>query len=225
MRDICAAEATAFETASTALGNGVGTLVGTHWTGDAASAFAGHIEATRSPIDAHVANLRAAAALFDDMGDTIDKAGNAIAMLIADLIGLVFNKIDPEGPVGALLDFVSTVAAGASAWNAAYDDAWMTIKNLLGPLVAKLISAVEGLVHAIDAATAGTEDLCHELNALAPPTLPSDAAGGMTPGEPEGLTEEQADPEGLTEEPNEPAGLTEEPNDAEPVEAGGQQSR
>ncbi|MBB4909582.1 hypothetical protein [Actinophytocola algeriensis] len=64
-----------------------------------------------------------------------------------------------------------------------------------------------------------------ELNALAPPALSSDAAGGTTPGEPEGLTEEQADPEGPTEEPNEPAGLTEEPNDAEPVEAGGQQSR
>lgn len=53
--------------------------MGTNWTGDAANAFAGHIDATRVPIDAQVANLRTASTLFDEMGNTIDKAGTTLA--------------------------------------------------------------------------------------------------------------------------------------------------
>lgn len=79
MRDICAAEAAAFETASTALDNGVGTLTDTSWTGDGANAFAGHVEATRTPIDAQVTNLRTVARTFHVIGNTIDKAGTDLA--------------------------------------------------------------------------------------------------------------------------------------------------
>lgn len=77
---------------------------------------------------------------------------------------------------------------------------------------------VQALIDAIAAASTSTKSLCDELDALQPPALPSGAAGGESPGE----------PEGLTEEPNEPAGLTQEPNDgagSEEALAGGQQSQ
>ncbi len=103
MRDICAAEATAFETASTTLDNGVNTLVGDNWTDDAANAFAGHIEATRTPIDAQAANLRTSSTMFGDMRDTLDKAGNDIGALLGELLNLatsVSSKLSTS-PSGA----------------------------------------------------------------------------------------------------------------------------
>lgn len=127
-------------------------------------------------------------------------------------------------------DFVSFVSTAAKAWNSMYDDAWTAIKNELSSLITLLVNAVEGLIRSIVAATTSTQGLCNELNALEPPATNSEAAGGMPPEEPEGLTEEdqEHEPEGLTEEPNEPEGLTEEPNNgtgAEEPPSGGQQSQ
>jgi len=211
MRDICAAEATAFETASTALGNGVGTLLDTSWTGDAASAFAGHVEAARVPLDAQVANLRTASTTFDAMANRIDKAGNDLASLIAELINLAVAvyveaaNVTKWG-VETVLDFLGALSSGASAVNT---DLWTYFKSMLGPLVGKIVVAVESLIGAIDAATTSTKSLCDELDALTPPALPSGEAGDESPGEPEGLTEERKDPADLTEEPNDGAGSEE----------------
>lgn len=231
MRDICAAEANAFETARTALANGSSTLVGDNWSGDAANAFAGHVEAVRAPIAIQVANLRRASTMFHDMGETLDQAGTDIAMLIAKVIDMVLGRFVPYlTEVLKVKDFVSFVSAGAAAWNSIHDDAWTAIKNELNGLVKLLLNAVEGLIRAIGAAATSTQGLCNELNALEPPAMNSDVAGGTPPEEPEGLTEEEKEhePEGLTEEPNEPAGLTEEQNNgsgSEEPAAGGQQSQ
>lgn len=96
MRDICTAEANAFETASTALANGSSTLVGDNWSGDAANAFAGHVEAVRAPIAIQAANLLHASTMFNDMGETLDKAGTDIAKLIAKVIDMVLGRFVPN---------------------------------------------------------------------------------------------------------------------------------
>jgi uncharacterized protein YukE len=231
MRDICAAEADAFDTARTALANGISTLVSDNWSGDAANAFAGHVDAVRAPIAIQVANLRRASAMFNDMGETLDNAGTDLARLIAKVIDMVLGRFVPYiKEVLQVKDFVSFIAAGAAAWNSIHDEAWTALKNEFNGLVTLLLNAVEGLIRAIGAATTSTEGLCNELNALEPPAMNSDAAGGTLPEEPEGLTEEEKErePEGLTEEPNEPEGLTEEPNNgtgAEEPASGGQQSQ
>lgn len=251
MRDICAAEATAFETASTALDNGVNTLVGDNWTGDAANAFAGHIEATRTPIDAQVANLRAASTMFGTMRDTLDTAGNDIGALLGELLNLALSvfvealNVTRYG-LDKVMDLIGIIGSGAQQGYAALnssDSLAAMIKSALGPLLSKIVMAVEGLVRAIVAASTSTQSLCNELNALEPPALRSGETGGMSPADPEGLTEEPnpegpeglteepnepEEPEGLTEEPNEPEGLTEEPNDgaeSDEVLAGSQQSQ
>jgi hypothetical protein len=251
LRDIWAAEADAFDTASTALGSGVTTLVGVHWTGDAATAFAGHVDAVRTPIDAHVTTLRTASALFGYMGDTMDRAGNDLANLIAELINLavavVLEVLNAAGlalkgavkatvaVAEAAMDFFTGVTAGGSGINAVFDDKnpyYAIIKNCLGPVTGKIVAVVDSLIDAVDIAAISTRNLCEELNVLEPPALRSGEAGGIDPGDPEGLTEEPNDsePAGLTEEPNEepePEGLTEEPNDgssSDTTPAGGQQS-
>ncbi len=107
------------------------------------------------------------------------------------------------------MDLINIVSWGAQQVNAAPSNDLVTmIKNALGPLLSKIVMAVEGLVDAIDAASTSTQSLCNELNALEPPALRSDEAGCMPP----------VDPEGLTEEPNDGTGSDE-------VLAGSQQSQ
>lgn len=229
MRDICTAEANAFETVRTALANGSSTLVGDNWSGDAANAFAGHVEAVRAPLAIQVANLQRASTMFNDMGETLDKAGTDLAMLIAKVIDMVLGRFVPYlKEVLQVKDFVSFVSAGAAMWNSLHDDAWTALKNEFNGLVKLLLNAVDGLIRAIGAASTSTQGLCNELNALEPPATNSDVAGGTPPEEPEGHVEEGKEPEGLTEEPNEPEGLTEEPNNgtgSEEPASGGQQSQ
>jgi hypothetical protein len=210
MRDACRAEARGFEAASMVLADGTTTLVGTDWTGAAADAFAGHIEATKVTLDGHVANLDAAATLFGSVGDQIDKAANDLADLINELINSVITVFMAVLNAGSqianrFVDFVGGLADGLSAGAAATGgianllegDIWEKIKNTAGPLVKKIITGLEALCAAIKAADTRTKTLCDEANALQPPPLPTVEAGGTTTGA-EGLSEEHVE---LTEEP------------------------
>lgn len=219
MRDICAAEANAYETASNALNSGVTTLTDTgSWTGPGADAFGGHVEALRQPIAVHVATLRTASTAFDGIADIIDKAGNDMAALIAEVINAAiaaFLQAAKEIPkaVGSILDTFDALAWGGGIATALDKGPWAIIKRALGPGMDKLITAVESLIAAFEAAASSTKGVCETLDALQPPVPAGGEVAGTSSGEPEGLTEEHKEPEGLTEEKKEPEGLTEEPSD------------
>jgi len=208
MRDLCAAEADGFEAVSTVLDNGVTTLVGVDWIGDAANSFAEHIKLARTPIDAHVANLRTASKLFGDMRDTIDAAANDLAKLINKLISLAISTVlKPVAGADLAATFLSALSAAANAADQGIVD---MVKDALGVTVGMIVTAVDALVAAVSAACTSTKSLCAEANDLQPPALSNAGVAGPAVADPEELSERPND--GTAEEPSgdgDPEGLSE----------------